>query len=228
MARRKAEVGSAGEGAQTDHIDLCWRIQHYIAQGHKPGQVFDAAGAWCGRTAREIREIYKVILPTLSLAQSDDAPSRKGVAVSPAKPVPMVRLVFSDTTHLMPLSSWKREEQKRYHEMEVSDSIELRVAARPLLDQAAHGLTQTVIRSFEQSEGGRTAAKAKINRASERKAIARKRFNALIATGDRDAQEAMNQMVREGYKHRSLQRYLSEDLARIGRGRRIPVKRPTR
>lgn len=75
------------------------------------------------------------------------------------------------------------------------------------------------------SDGGVNSGKTRRRDAEQSKQRAIERWRFLIATGDRDSDEAITIMVDEGLSRPTLYRYLKDELAKIGRGRRKPVKR---
>lgn len=74
-------------------------------------------------------------------------------------------------------------------------------------------------------KGGSTSAESKKAAAADRKADAVKKFKSLIASGYRDAEEAMTMMIRDGWAKATLYRHLKDELARLGRGSKRPVKK---
>ena len=93
-----------------------------------------------------------------------------------------------------------------------------------LLREVATAATAKQLAPIGASTGGSKAAESKKETASIGRDRAIARFKELIASGDRDAPDAMGIMETEGWSKRSLQRHLANELARLGRGRRKPVK----
>lgn len=73
-------------------------------------------------------------------------------------------------------------------------------------------------------KGGSKSAEVKKDQKDVRKTEAVQRFKKLIATGDRDADDAIRVMVDDGWKRSTLYGYLQDELHRLGRDKK-PVKR---
>jgi hypothetical protein len=73
-------------------------------------------------------------------------------------------------------------------------------------------------------KGGSKSAEVKKDQKEVRKTEAVQRFKKLIATGDRDADDAIKAMVDDGWKRSTLYGYLQDELHRLGRNKK-PVKR---
>lgn len=112
-------------------------------------------------------------------------------------------------------------------------SSEMNHEAFRAMEHAMHvaGKAGDFKKKMTASGGGRAAARGKKSEADRRRMFAIDRFKQLIATGDRDANEAMRMMVGEGYGSLpTLYRYLSDELLKLGRGagRKNPVKPSSR
>lgn len=100
-------------------------------------------------------------------------------------------------------------------------------AAHQELGELSVGAVALALKSIRAATGGRggiASASTKKEAAAKSKAQAVSRFKILIATGDRDADEAIKIMLGDGWKKSTLYRYLKEELNRLGRGWKKHVK----
>lgn len=94
-------------------------------------------------------------------------------------------------------------------------------SARQHLREVAEAAIASRVRPVGAARGGAKSAATKANEAADRKDSLTKKFKTLIATGDRDASEAIDEMVKKKLASRAtLYRVLQPELERLGRTRK--------
>lgn len=100
----------------------------------------------------------------------------------------------------------------------MSDDPIARESARRHLREVAEAAVATRVRPLGASRGGSESGARKAKQAADKKDFLTKKFKALIATGDRDASEAIDEMVKMKFGGRStLHRHLADELERLRR-----------
>jgi hypothetical protein len=97
-------------------------------------------------------------------------------------------------------------------------ALYLAAAPRVLRDNARQAGTKS---------GGVSSAETRAARAGKNKRQVIAEYRKLIATGDRDSNEAIQALIVKGFARTTIYRYLKGELNRIGRSRKNPssVKR---
>lgn len=111
------------------------------------------------------------------------------------------------------------------------DSLKLDIAAaehRALYERAMPNVVRDKKMQAKRDEGTKRSVVARTSKAAARKAEAVRVFRTLIATGERDADEARKKMQRDGWPEASLRRYLVDEPVIQQRRRKVHVKSETR
>jgi hypothetical protein len=100
----------------------------------------------------------------------------------------------------------------------MGDDPVARESSRQHLREVAEAAVASRVRPLGAARGGAKSGATKAKKASDKKAANIKKFRALTATGDRDAMEAIDEMVKEKLGGRStLRRHLADEFAKLGR-----------
>lgn len=103
----------------------------------------------------------------------------------------------------------------------MGDDPIVKQSARQHLREVAEAAVASRVRPVGAARGGATSGATKAKNAAEKKDAITKKFRALIATGDRDASEAIDEMVEKRLASRvTLYRLLQPELERLGRARK--------
>lgn len=101
------------------------------------------------------------------------------------------------------------------------DDPATRESARKHLREVAEAAIATRVRPITSSLAGTKSGKSKAGAAKSKQAKLIKAFKTLTATGDREATEAIEEMVKMGLAARStIYRHLSPELERLGHARK--------
>lgn len=129
------------------------------------------------------------------------------------------RMGEGDDAVLSPVDELVQQIQQ-WAAMATSDDLKVKQSARQHLREIAEAAVASRVRPVGAARGGATSGATKAKKAADKKDALTKKFRALIATGDRDASEAIDEMVEKKLAGRStLRRHLADELAKLGRTR---------
>lgn len=110
---------------------------------------------------------------------------------------------------------------QQWSALAIGDDPIARESARRHLRDVAEAAIATRVRPVGAARGGATSGATKVQKAAGKKDALTKKFKTLIATGDRDANEAIAEMVEKKHASRAtLYRLLQPELERLGRARK--------
>ena len=158
---------------------------------------------------------------------SGKRPQKKAPAKAGTKIVDRARIAykFSDgSKHMATPADVLLQQMKQWFFMAESDDPEMKMVGMQRLREVALAASEKVLSPIGSGRGGTKAAQTKAKHAAANKARALRRFRMLVASGERDATEAIEMMVAEGFSRSALYEHTKEERQRL-RGK--PVKRST-